>query len=238
MMFTSRRTTAKEMSLAIISLLLVLGGAFIAAQLTIDWQPPLFSLSPPCPKLPCNPTPFVESQRLDLNRTFFTAWAALILIIPALCTFWFRQTSEAARYWLAFWTVSFVAFLVHFYWSVFIMFGGEWSRIFDKVENGRRVTVPVFDTIFTVWWGMDVLLAWLIASENRLIRIQRVLVHISAFVLFLLGSVKEGELNGSNGKPAWSVALGMIMGIAVSSSFLIWCIRWVRNRRTRVAPAV
>ena len=238
-MFTKGRPTAKEMSIAIICLLLVLGGAFIAAQLTINWEPPLFSLSPPCPELPCNRTPFLESQRLDLNRTFFTAWAALILIIPALCTFWFRLTSEAAaKYWRAFWTISFVAFLVHFYWSVFVMFGGDWSRIFDKVENGRRVTVPVFDTIFTVWWGIDVLLAWLIPSEKGLIRIQRVLVHISAFVLFLLGSVKEGELNGSNCKPICSVALGIIMGIAVSTSFLIWCIRWLKKWKNRVAPVV
>ena len=238
-MSTKARPTAKQMSIAIICLLLVLGGAFIAAQITLNREPPLFSLAPPCPELPCNTTPFSESQRLDLNRTFFTAWAALILITPALCTFWFRRTSEvAARYWLAFWTISFIAFLVHFYWSVFVMFGGEWSRIFSKVENGGRVTAPVFDTIFTVWWGIDVLLAWLIPSEKGLIRIQRVLVHISAFVLFLLGSVKEGELNGSYGKPVWSVALGIIMGIAVSTSFLIWCIRWLKNFKNRVAPVV
>lgn len=53
-MFTKVRPTAKEMSMAIVCLLLVLGGAFIAAQLTLYREPPLFSLSPPCLELPCN----------------------------------------------------------------------------------------------------------------------------------------------------------------------------------------
>jgi hypothetical protein len=230
------RPTAKEMSIAVICLLLMLGGAFIAAQLILDRVPPLFSLSPPCPQCA---KPFIESQRLNLNRTFFTAWATLILVTPALCTFWFRRVSEsAAKYWLAFWTVSFIAFLVHFYWSVFIMFGGEWNIILDKVKNGGRVTAPLFDTIFTVWWGIDVLLAWLIASEKGLIRIQRVLVHLSAFVLFFLGSVKEGELNGSGGKPIWSVAIGLTMGAAVAISLLIWLVRWLKRRKVRVATAI
>ncbi len=215
------RPTTRELSLAMLCLVVVLGGAFVAAS----FNQHVFSLAPPCPKLPCNPTPFPESQRLDLHRTFFTAWAALILVTPALCTFWFRRTSAAAaRYWLAFWTVSFLAFLVHFYWSVFIMFGADWGRIFDKVENGRRVSAPVFDTAFTVWWGLDVLLAWLITSEKGLLRVQRVLVHVAAFVLFLLGSAVEGE------RPL-SRAIGIAMGVVVLTSLIISFRRWLKNRK-------
>jgi hypothetical protein len=216
------------MSLAVVCLVLAVGGAFIAASLKRD----LFLLTPPCPELPCNMTPFAESQRLDLHRTFFTAWAALILAIPALCTFWFRRTSESAsRYWLAFWTVSFVAFLVHFYWSVFVIFDGDWNRIFDKVANGRRVTLPRFDTLFTVWWGIDVLLAWLITSEKVWIRIQRIILHLAAFGLFFAGSFLEGENR-------WSQALGLVMGVAVLASFFTWLVRWLKRRKPVVpSPA-
>jgi hypothetical protein len=223
------RPTTRELSIAMLSLVVVLGGAFIAASLKQD----LFMLTPPCPKMPCNPAPFLESQRLDLHRTFFTAWAALILVTPALGAFWFRRSSPAAaRYWLAFWTVSFIAFLVHFYWSVFIMFGADWGRIFDKVENGRRVTLPVFDTVFTVWWGVDVLLAWLKTYENGFIRIQRVLVHLSAFILFLFGAAIEGEVDASR-------ALGIAMGVAVFTSVVIRFIYWFKNRNEKQpAPAI
>jgi hypothetical protein len=229
MLSKSVRPGTRELSIAILSLVVVLAGAFITASLNQY----VFSLAPPCPKLPCNPTPFWESQRIDLHRTFFTAWAALILVTPALCTFWYRRTSAAAaRYWLAFWTISFLAFLVHFYWAVVIMYGADWARIIDKVANGRRVTAPVFDTVFTVWWGIDVLLAWLVGSENGLIRIQRVLVHLSAFALFLLGSAREGEVLGSR-------ALGIAMGVAVLTSVVIWFVYRLKNRNEEgYVPAV
>src|ERR1044071_477762 len=117
------RPTAKEMLIAVACLVLVLGGAFLAASLTQSMD--VFRLVPPPPD-DSAPNIFQEAQRLHLHRTFFTAWAALILVTPALCTFIFRRSSEsAARYWLAFWTVSFIAFLVHFYWAVSVMFGND-----------------------------------------------------------------------------------------------------------------
>lgn len=223
------RPTTRQMVVAAICLVLVLGGAFFTASLTREKK--IFSLSPPPEK---NAPPSVqvppdirETQRLDLHRTFFTAWAALILVTPALCTFLFRRSSKsAAGYWLAFWTVSFIAFLVHFYWSVVVIFGNDWGRIF----NTTRVSAALPDTIFTAWWGLDVLLAWLVQSERVLIRIQRVLVHLFAFVLFFAGSALEGELR-------WSKALGLAMGVAVFISFLIWCIRWLKTRRPIAASA-
>ena len=213
--------TAKEMSIAAVCLILVLGGAFLAASLTKDNA--IFSLSPPGG----GAHDIQEGQRLDLHRTFFTAWAALILVTPALCTFLFRRVSEsAARYWLAFWTVSFIAFLVHFYWAVVIIFGNDWNMI----RHTPRVSAPIVDTIVTVWWGADVLLAWLIQSEAVWVRIQRALVHLLVFVLFFLGSAKEGEL-------WWSKALGILMGVAVLTSLIIWGIRWLKKSKRGLAPA-
>jgi hypothetical protein len=225
---TLARPTAKELMIALVCLIVLLGGAFIAASYIQD----IFRLTPPCNKpLPCNRTPFEESKRLDLHRTFFTAWAALILVTPALCTFWFRRTSEtAARYWLAFWTVSFVAFLVHFYWAAFVMFDGDWSRINSVVENGHRVSQPIPDTIFTVLWGIDVLLAWLIRSEKVWIRIPRIIIHLAALGFFFIGSTIEGER-------AQSRALGIMMGIAVLASLIIWLNGWLKRRKLTIANA-
>ena len=220
------RPTARQMVVAAICLVIVLGGAFLAASSTRD--KPIFSLSPPREKTapPDVPVPpdLKEAQRLELHQTFFTAWAALILVTPALCTFLFRRSSKsAAGYWLAFWTVSFIAFLVHFYWAVVVIFGSDWDRIF----NTTRVSAALPDLIFIVWWGLDVLLAWLIQSETVWIRIQRALVHLFAFVLFFAGSALEGEI-------WWSKALGFAMGIAVLVSFLIWCVRWMKRNPTLV----
>lgn len=226
MTFTKVRPTAKELLIAIICLVLVLGGAFLAASLTQGTD--IFRLVP-LPPDNTAPNIFQEAQRLDLHRTFFTAWAALILVTPALCTSLFRRSSEsAARYWLAFWTVSFIAFLVHFYWAVFVMFGDDWNRI---LQAKGRVSEPIPDTIVTVWWGLDVLLAWLTVSERLWIRIERALIHLLVFVLFFLGSAKEGERTESK-------ALGIAMGVAVLASFLIWLTRRLRKQIREATPAI
>lgn len=223
------RPTARQMLTAVICLVVVLGGAFLTASLTQDKA--IFSLSPPAgKKAPPNvqvPPDMSETQRLDLHRTFFTAWAALILVTPAFCTFLFRHSSKsAAGYWLAFWTVSFIAFLIHFYWAVVVVFGSDWNRIL----NTTRVSAALPDTIFTIWWGVDVLLAWLIQSEGVVVRIQRVLVHVFGFILFFAGSALEGEI-------WWSKALGFAMGAAALIAFLIWLTRWLKRRKPTVAHA-
>lgn len=223
------RPTARQMLISVICLVTVLGGAFLAASLTQEKK--VFSLSPPPEKnVPPNiqaPPDIKETQRMDLHRTFFTAWAALILVTPALCTFLFRRYAKsAAGYWLAFWTVSLIAFLVHFYWAVAVIFGSDWVTI----NKTTRVSAALPDTIFTVWWVIDVLLAWLIQSEGIMVRVQRALVHLFAFVLFFAGSAIEGEI--------WlSKALGFAMAAAVLIAFLIRLTRWLKRRKPALAHA-
>ena len=83
-------------------------------------------------------------------------YAALVLFS------WRRRSPVAARWWLAFWTAALVVFLVHFCWAVWVIFSGDWSRIL----NTTRVSAPILDTVFAVWWCVDVLIAWLWRSES------------------------------------------------------------------------
>lgn len=203
-----RATTA-----GLLSLMLSLAGAFAAAWFTRDIE--LFSLVP-APGL----APDVQKgQRLDLHRTFFTIWAALVLVTPALALVFFRNTSgRAARYWLAFWTAALVAFLVHLFWAVSVIFGNDWQRILQT----PRVSAPVLDTVFAVWWCIDVGIAWFSRSEASWVKFQRVLVHMLAFVLFFMGAAHEGELLASR-------VLGWTMAMVVGLAALSWAtarLRW------------
>lgn len=178
----------RTMLLAILALAVGLASAFVAAWLSRDVG--IFSLAPGPGKAP----DILASQRLDLHRTFFTIWVALLLVTPALCLFPFRRRSElAARYWLAFWTAALVAFCVHFYWAVVVIFGNDWNRIMTT----PRVSAPVLDTVFALWWFADVAIAWLVRSEATWVRVERTLVHVLAFVLFFMGAAREGELLAS-----------------------------------------
>lgn len=72
------------------------------------------------------------------------------------------------------------------------------------------------------------LLAWLIKSEGLVIRIQRAIVHLLAFVLFFAGSAREGEIR-------WSKALGFAMTAAVLVSSVFWLNKWLKTRKTAIA---
>lgn len=208
------RPSARELRLALWSLILLLTTAFAVAWLTRN--EPLFSLLPPG-----GVTPDIQpAQHLDLHRTFFTIWAALVLVTPALCLFPFRRHSaRAARYWLAFWTAALLAFLVHFYWAVVVIFGHDWQRI----THTTRVSAPVLDTVFAVWWVLDVALAWGWRSRARWVEVQRALVHALAFILFFMGAAREGELPLSR-------ALGYALAIACLGSLLRWLAGMFKRR--------
>lgn len=205
-MFQRASTDPQALRQALVLGVLLSGGALLAAWLTQGQ--PIFSLLPPGGGAP----DVRPEQRFDLHATFYTVWAAIALVTPALCLFPFAHRSETAgRYWRAFWTVSLLAFAIHFYWSVVLIFGNDWSRIL----NTPRVSAPRLDTVFAVWWVVDVLLAWFYRGDALWLRAQRVLVHVLAFILFFMGAAREGEL-------LLSQAIGYTMGAAVLMAVLLW----------------
>lgn len=196
----------------------LLAGAFAAAWFTRDT--PLFSLLPPGG----GPADIRPEQRLDLHRTFFTIWASLVLVMPALGCVWFRHRSaSAARLWLVCWSAALLVFLVHFYWAVGVIFEHDWTRI----RHTPRVSAPILDTVFAVWWVLDVLLAWTLRSEPVWVKVERAGVHLLACVLFFMGAAREGEL-------ATSRSLGWLLAAVVAASMVSWGIgHWRRVNFSR-----
>lgn len=215
------RPTPRQLLVAFSCLVLALTGAFAGASMTRERA--IFSLSAPAekhmpPAVPAAPD-VPQHKRLDLHRTFFLAWAAVLMVTPALCTFLFvRSSGRAAGWWLAFWTASLLAFLVHFYWAVVVIFDNDWTRIFHTT----RVSAALPDVIFVIWWALDVLLAWVVRRDGLTIRIERALVHALAFILFFAGSALQGEI-------FWSHAVGYTLGVAVALSILARVARGVRR---------
>jgi hypothetical protein len=205
-MFQRAQTDRQALLQALLLGVLFSAAALLAAWLTRDQA--LFSLLPPGGSV----ADVQPEQRFDLHATFFTVWATIALVTPALCLFPFaRRSGDAGRYWLAFWTVSLLAFAIHFYWAVVLVFGNDWSRILDT----PRVSAPRLDTVFAIWWVVDVLLAWFWRSDALWLRAQRVGVHLLAFILFFMGAAREGEL-------LLSRVIGYTMAAAVLGAVLIW----------------
>ncbi|WP_306116755.1 MULTISPECIES: hypothetical protein [unclassified Roseovarius] len=171
--------------LALGSLILLTMAAFGAAVLAQDsgW----LSYVPPATAAVPEPAPDVDDRNaLALYQSAFTAWAALVLLIPA---YWFYLTKGAGRQWFAFWLVSFIAYLIHLYVSAFLFFGGD----FTWMTTSSRVSAFWPGMALIIWWAVDLVIAWR-GMALRWFGIQRGVLHIATFVLFFGGSAIKGEM--------------------------------------------
>jgi hypothetical protein len=152
-------------------------------------------------------------------RVIFTAWATIVLLTPALCFHIFSRAGAPNTYWRAFWTFGYLAFLAHFYWTVFGTFHGDWHAIFHSQEGvatnpERVVDHPGPDLFLTAGWGLDVALAWLV-SDRKWVRVQRGAVHMLVFTMFVGAFVLAPKAS------IVARCLGILMTLTVSGCFVL-----------------
>jgi len=152
-------------------------------------------------------------------RVIFTIWATLLLLTPALCFHVFTTAGAPNTYWRAFWTFSYLAFLTHLYWSLVGMFHLDWYRIFHSQEavainKEQVVDHPGPDLVLAVLWGLDVLLAWLVA-DRKWVRVYRGAVHLLVFSMFFMGFTLAPKAS------IIARLLGILMLLAVVACFVV-----------------
>ena len=126
-----------------------------------------------------------DDAQFKLYFAAFSAWAALALFVPATVYFCLNGDDTNWRFW---WTAGFTAFAIHMFWAIVIFFGGDMGQ----VMSSTRVSAPVPGLVLLIWWAVDVALSW-IDAKGRAITIQRIILHIGAFILFIGGSAATGE---------------------------------------------
>jgi len=200
--------------------LILLVGAFVAAGL---WQDSgMLSLVPPPSDINPNPVPDVAAgQALPLYQSAFTAWAVVLLLIPAYATVWRRHKLRGAQVWLAFWTTSWVAYIVHLYVSAFWFFGGD----FQAMTNSTRVSAFWPGMLIAIWWPLDILLALRGVAERGWVWGQRIVLHLFVLVLFVGGSAVMGEL----------ITVKLIGAVLLAVAMLAM-VRWFTLGRGQVRP--
>jgi hypothetical protein len=153
------------------------------------------------------------TQNLDRYRTIYTIWATILLLIPTFCFYIFSDAGEAVfNYWRLMWTFSYLAFLFHFYWAVFIIYKG-----IPGVFHGQGILKASINFLLTTWWGVDVLLSWLVPSSPFWLRLERGLSHTFVFVIFVLTTL---TLRPSPVNKGLGVALLSVVAVA----FIVWLI--------------
>ena len=119
----------------------------------------------------------------------FTTWVCIILLTPALCFHIFSRSDAPNRYWRPAWTFAYLALLVHLYWA----YAGTCGHSIEAILGDQKAVAlhpqcivdhPYADLLLTAWWGLDVILAWIISGKFKWVRVERDAVHLLAFVMF------------------------------------------------------
>ncbi len=175
---------------------------------------------PEAPQILDNHRAFYNIEALVYYRTIFSIWLTMAFLIPAeVLFFWPSDSPQKRNYWLLCWTFGFLAFVVHFYYSIGIVFHGSLREVYAK----QGVVIATSNLLDFAWWGFDLVLAWFVKSEAKWIRVQRVLAHVYIPLTFFVSAVviKHGFVRG----------LGILMTVAILGTLAL---RFVRRRHTRL----
>ena len=169
------------------------------------------------------------------------------LSIVALALFPSRHRSTTRlNVWRLMWTFGFLAYLVHFLYAWFGVFGGQVATAdqypkafglpdgshpttFDLVVQHQGTFVLYSNFIVTGLWALDVLLAWTAERARGFFGGVAGFVHFLAW-LHVLASFAVSTL--VFGKNPVSKGLGYVLAGVVGLSLLLWLIGLLRARRT------
>jgi hypothetical protein len=155
-------------------------------------------------------------------RTVYTIWVAAVLVTPALCAFALPGDSHRKRTtWLLFWTLSFIAYVVHMGYAIFAAYHSSWREF----VQGQGVFPAIVNVVFTALWATDVSLSWFYHREAHWLRVERIATHVFVGLTFIASTVflKHGFVN--------------VIGVMLTGSIIVClAMRYDAGRSRAVSP--
>jgi hypothetical protein len=113
------------------------------------------------------------------GRIVFSIWLTTALLIPEMWLYFVEgPLGRRVNYARLLWTFGYLTYLVHFYYAVFIHFGG-----IPATFEGMQRPLAAINFILTGCWTIDVLLLWIFPPQLLWLRLERLAVHL--FILFV-----------------------------------------------------
>jgi hypothetical protein len=146
----------------------------------------------------------------------------MFLFNIAICLFILSGSSEILhKYWLLFWTGSFIAYAVHVYYSFFLFFNGSVSQFYEA----QGVFVATLNVVISLWWLLDIVSIWLTNISGKWVTIQRYGIKILVFLAFFVSTV---FLHAVDNKELFVIVMGYVLGVSV---IICAIIRIVSNKK-------
>jgi hypothetical protein len=151
-------------------------------------------------------------------RLTFSVWVTMALLAPAIALYLLPGgATRRESYRRLLWTFAYLAFLVHFYYAVFVHYGGSLREVYH--EQGPLIATS--NLLVTGWWGLDVVLTWWHAESPKWVRVQRAAFHGLLQVAFFMASVVifKGFVN----------VLGYVLTATAVLALLARGVAWLRR---------
>jgi len=171
-------------------------------------------MAPETPQILDNHRAVYTIEALVYYRVIYSIWLTMAFLIVAEVLFFLPGDSDRkTNYWLLCWTFGFLAFMVHFYYTIGVVFHGSLREVYAK----QGVIIATSNLIDAAWWAFDLLLAWFVSSKAKWIRVQRILAHLYIPATFFVSAVviKHGFVRG----------LGIVMTLAIVISITLRLVR-------------
>ena len=144
-------------------------------------------------------------------EVLYTARLTMFLFNISVCLFVFqrRENLTINKFWMLFWTGSFIAYAVHVYYSFFLFFEGSVSTFY----GAQGVFVATLNLVITFWWLFDILMIWFTKLEKKWVTIQRYVINILVFLAFFVSTV---FLHAVDNKELFVIIMGYVLGISTA----------------------
>lgn len=173
---------------------------------------------------------FVEAATRDnvlFHQVLNTVRVTMVLFAVAMCLYVLPgDSARRSNYWIMFWTVSFISYAVHVYFSFVLFFHASIHEFFAA----QGALVATTNLVVTAWWTLDFLLAWFTDSSPKWINVERTIIKLLILFLFFLSTV---ILHAVDNKETVVIVLGVLQALSV---LVCWIVR-LRAQKQTVNPA-
>jgi hypothetical protein len=182
------------------------------------------------------------TQDLRLFRTLYTIRASMVLALPPLALFPFRDRSPTVKnLWRLFWTWSFLAYAVHLAYAWFGIFGGQLETanlhreyyhldpgkeptILDLVVQHQGAAVAYSNLAVTLLWLLDVALVWITRGTRGFVAFFHAVTWLYVLGSYLVATIVFFK-NSTTYCLGWLMVGVVVIAIVVR---LFW--RWPGDR--------
>jgi len=149
------------------------------------------------------------ADNVGYARAEWTARLALVLAAPAIVLYVARP-APLGDWWRAYWTAGLLAYLLHFWWAVVVVYQVDLDAII-----ARQGWVAATNALVTILWIIDVVAAWLPWPQTGL------WLLILRFVNWALVTVSFIAASAIFRDDTLPRALGIGLGVAVLAALLL-----------------